>query len=245
MFVNAVEIATKAAFPIFRNQQLPGNQQSWMVAGAGFFISPQGHFASVAHLFDSAGPGVKFLYLGQVPETVVNPPIKIQEIARDDDRDVYIGKIDITPAAYFSLSLEDAPLGRSVCIVGYPLAQLAPNADGGLEVGGARRYIQPSFVLDHGISRAISDSGRTREHHGFLVRDVGLFGMSGGPVFDINGIVLGIQGSVTPPRISEGGGRKITVENAQAIKSSIIIELARDNNVPVQVVEPPAQAIES
>jgi S1-C subfamily serine protease len=75
-------------------------------------------------------------------------------------------------------------------------------------------------------------AGKIRAHDGFLVRDFGLFGMSGGPVFDKAGTVIGMQGSVTAPRVSEGaGGRKITVENAAVIRSGLILELLEKNHI--------------
>ena len=71
-------------------------------------------------------------------------------------------------------------------------------------------------------------AGKIRKHDGFLVRDVGLFGMSGGPVFDTRGVVVGMQGSVTPPRVStHSSGRSISVENALAIRSNLILDLLK------------------
>ncbi|OGJ61279.1 hypothetical protein A3D88_01195 [Candidatus Peribacteria bacterium RIFCSPHIGHO2_02_FULL_52_16] len=230
MFVNAIKIAKNAVFPIFRAEH-QGARTQWAVTGAGFFISPDGHFASVAHIFDNAAPNTQFLYLGQVPDQVQNPSLPITEIVRDDSHDIYIGKVETKPSEYFSLSQDDPQIGRSVCIAGYPLAALTNNSAGGLEVGGVRRYIQPSFILDFAQSNSSNGSGVIREHRGFLVRDVGLFGMSGGPVFDVNGLVIGMQASVTPPRLSQGAGRTISVENALAIGSRYIFDLATANNI--------------
>ena len=64
-------------------------------------------------------------------------------------------------------------------------------------------------------------------HDGFLVRDFGLYGMSGGPVFDTSATVVGIQGSVTDVRKSTNGTQTIDVQNAAAIRSERIRDLAK------------------
>ena len=111
------------------------------------------------------------------------------------------------------------------------MAQISQNNLGGLELSGVKRYFQPSFVLDNIKTNIDTGKGFKRIHEGFLARDVGLFGMSGGPVFDIKGKVLGIQASVTDPRISSSGDRTIIVENAIIIKSSLIAKLLKMHDI--------------
>lgn len=82
----------------------------------------------------------------------------------------------------------------------------------------------PTVFVDNG-------QGLIRTHDGFLVRDIGLFGMSGGPVFDTNATILGIQGSVTAPRVSTNGIRQISVENAAVIRSNLILEFLKTRRV--------------
>ncbi|OGH55394.1 MAG: hypothetical protein A2423_01160 [Candidatus Levybacteria bacterium RIFOXYC1_FULL_40_10] len=56
--------------------------------------------------------------------------------------------------------------------------------------------------------------------------------MSGGPIFDINGVVVGLQGSVTSPRESvSGDGRKISVENGMAIRTELILNVLKKNKI--------------
>ena len=231
MFVRSIKIAQKAMFPIFRWDQLSPQQVRVGVAGTGFFINSRGYFVSVAHVFDGANQDTKFLYIGKLPENLQNPRLEITEVCRNDDADIYIGKVELKTPEYFRLSKNTPNIGRSVCVSGYPLAQIGTNPQGGLEVGGVRRYFQPTFVLDKGVSNSNNGQGRTRKHDGFLVRDVGLFGMSGGPVFDTSGVVVGMQGSVTQPRASSNGGRTISVENALAIRSGLILDLLKQNKI--------------
>ena len=224
MFVNAIKKVKKAAFPIFRIEKIEQNQTMKIgVCGTGFFIDSNGMFATVAHIFDDRNENTQFCYWGLLPENLINPWITVQEYRRDDDKDIFIGKVSIQNNDFLQLASGLPDTGKSVCIMGYPLAVITQNQSGGAELGGVRRYFQPSFVLDNANSKSVSLTGKFRTHDGFLVRDFGLFGMSGGPVIDIDGTVWGIQASVTNPRVSEGpGGRKISVENAIAIKADNI-----------------------
>ncbi|KKU91120.1 MAG: hypothetical protein A3J30_00300 [Candidatus Wildermuthbacteria bacterium RIFCSPLOWO2_02_FULL_47_9c] len=231
MFVKSIKIVQRAMFPIFRVVQLLPQQMQVGVAGTGFFINSRGYFVSVAHVFDEANQNTKFLYIGKLPENLQNPWLEITEVCRDDDADIYIGKIELKTPEYLRLSKNTPNIGRSVCVSGYPLAEISTDAQGRLEVGRVRRYFQPTFVLDKGVSNSNNRQGRTRKHDGFLVRDVGLFGMSGGPVFDPSGAVVGIQGSVTQPRTSSNGSRTISVENALAIRSNLILGLLKKNKI--------------
>jgi hypothetical protein len=232
MFVKAIKIAKNAMFPIFRFEQINPTQAKVLVVGSGFFVNQRGYFVSVSHLFDNPTPETTFCYCGQLPDKVTNQPLKINEVAKNDDYDIFIGIIEIRSLNFFYLSKRCPEIGKSICISGYPLAQIQNNPQGGLELGGVRRYFQPSFVLDHSIWKSENIHGRIRTHDGFSVRDFGLYGMSGGPVFDIKGTVFGIQGSVTQPRVSEGGsGQSITVQNAVAIRSALILDLLKKNRI--------------
>lgn len=231
MFVKAIKKAKGSMFPIFSWKQ-EGATATVGVSGTGFFINPDGYFISVAHIFDNPDPHTKYYYMGLLPDLVQNPFQEITEITRDDSQDIFVGKINITNNDYFNLANQLPLEGKSVCIAGYPLASISFSDSGILQLGGVRRYFQPSFVLD--IAKLNSDNGQgiIREHDGFLVRDAGLFGMSGGPVFDRLGKVLGIQGSVTSPRDSiSASGRKISVENALVIKSPLIIKVLKNNKI--------------
>ena len=232
MFVKAIKVAKGAMFPIFRYEIISSSQGQVAVVGAGFFINSEGYFISVAHIFDNPKTSTKFLYAGRLSDEVQNPQLELKEIVRNDEYDIFVGNIKIKSPKYFYLEKKVPDIGMSVCISGYPLAEITNNTQGGLELGGVRRYFQPSFVLDRAVLNSDNGVGRIRKHDGFLVRDVGLFGMSGGPVFDVGGTAVGMQGSVTKPRISKNAaGRSISVENAVAIRSNLILNLLKKNNI--------------
>lgn len=234
MFASAIKKTEKAMFPIFRIDQISLDKSRVNVAGTGFFINSNGVFISVSHVFENITPQTKFLFLGFLPNNLSNPPLEIEEVARDNQNDIFVGKIKTKTPNFLKLLNKIPPIGRSACIGGYPLAVITNNENGGLELGGVRRYFQPSFVLDHLKMNVDDGKGTMKTHDGFSVRDFGLFGMSGGPVFDKNATILGMQASVTNPRVSSNGSRSITVENAVAIRSNLIFDLLRDNGVDTE-----------
>lgn len=231
MFVSAIKKIERAMFPIFRLTTIAENNVQWLVVGTGFFIGSNGNFVSVAHVFDNSPPQSRYMFFGHLPNDLHNPPLEIQEVTRDDSNDIFVGRIQLQTPNFLRISKTLPSVGRTVCVAGYPLAVITSNTQGGAELGGVRRYFQPSFVLDIGRARSDNGQGFLRTHEGFLVRDFGLFGMSGGPVFDTSATVLGIQGSVTPPRVSTNGVRSITVENALVIRADLILSLLKDRRI--------------
>ncbi len=223
MFVDAIKKIEKTMFPIFFVEEMAPGQATLGISGTGFFINSDGVFLSVAHIFDSIAENKKYVFYGFLPDNVVNPYIEIQELCRDNEHDIFIGKVDMKTPDFLEISEKMPDIGKTICIAGYPLAEITLNAAGGFELNGVRRYYQPSFVLDYTTANIGNDKGVIRTHNGFLVRDFGLYGMSGGPVFDITGKIFGIQGSVTRPRISTNGTDSITVQNAVAIKTDLIL----------------------
>lgn len=228
MMVKAVKAIKEAMFPIFR-RITNGQKVGIGVAGTGFFINSNGVFVTTAHIFDETNVQTQFVYHGLLPDNLENPFLPIEELTRDDESDIFVGKVNLTDAGFLEFASDPLEVGKTVCIAGYPLAQITLNAGGGFELGGVRRYFQPSFILDFGGGLSDNGKGLIRSHQGFLIRDFGLFGMSGGPVVDVNGRVLGMQAAVTHPRESTNGTRTITVENALAIINDRIIQLLKDN----------------
>ena len=200
MFVNAIKKVSKSIFPIFWDKVVKTNI-SVGVVGTGFFIDQNGTFLTCNHVIDNIPPGTRKLYLGSIPHQRLTKPITITEIGKDIDRDVYVGNIKASDIEYLTLSTERPDIGKSVCLCGYPLAEISFQK-GIVQTNQTRQYYQPSYVLDY-MSATITDEGRSQTYNykGFLTRDESYPGMSGGPVFDIDGVVWGIGGAHWPRKI--------------------------------------------
>ena len=197
MFVNAIKKVEKAMFPIFRTEPIQGNHFHSAIVGTGFFIGRDGMFASLAHVFDGKTPKTQFQFFGFLPEGIRSMPLEILEAARNDSHDIFIGKIALSTPEFILLSNGVVDVGKSVCIGGYAGLALPDDEKGKTNIMSGRRYYQPSFVVDYFTSQVCNEHGVTRTHDGFLLRDLGLRGMSGGPVFDVDGTALGIFGGNT------------------------------------------------
>ena len=222
MFAEAIPSIEKALFAIVRmtpNMPAPGKVTA-AVTGCGFFIDDHGTFVSVAHAFDAPSPTSKFVYFGRLPNEFTTPGLEISEVGRENEADIYIGKVALETPDFLPLAAEIVPNGRSVCASGYSLPKLAVNLAGGFDFGGVKRRYRSSMVIDRVTCNV--ENGRTQT--GVLLQDEALFGMSGGPVVDSTGLCVGMMGSVTTPQESIGGDgeRKIIVENGVVITSDQI-----------------------
>jgi hypothetical protein len=97
--------------------------------------------------------------------------------------------------------------GESVCLSGYPMAEVSINADRGV-VAKVRRYWQPTFVID--VTQAVVDG---RVYDGYLVGHPCFSGMSGGPVFDVEGKVRGMAVATVTRSEPELTGELMIVKN--------------------------------
>lgn len=168
MFSTAIEKISKSVFPI-----LFQSGTSIGLSGTGFFIDNQGTFMSVLHVATGIPPGSRIKYAGLLPDQQL-APVDIQEIYRDDTKDIFIGKVaaSSTPVNFFS-SLPK--IGTSVCLGGYPM-------------GAVRRYWKHTHVLDY---QSIKIDPVT--HDAIIVECESFPGMSGCPVFNVAGEVVGMN----------------------------------------------------
>ena len=225
MFVNAIQSVEKALFPIIRitveNPGAPETVLHFGVAGSAFFIDDRGTFVTVAHTFDKRPPNTQYFFCGCLPK-YFHPQVEVVEIARDDKADILLGRVPITTESFLTLSPDVAPVGRSVCISGYPLADLSYSPEHGINVSGVGAYFTQTMVIDR---MRCEVTGTARIHEGISLQHPALFGQSGGAVFCADSTAVGMQASVTHPRETANDGRKIAVENAVAISSDKILAL--------------------
>lgn len=206
MYADAVAKITESIFPIFYVQ--PESDRVG-VSGTGFFVGESGLFLTAEHVIAAAGPGSTLYYYGRAPDEVCEPAVEIEQVASDPTQDLYLGRV---PRDYLqAVEFADARVrpGDSVCLSGYPMAVLGFTADGGL-MGNVRRYWQPTFVID--ATQAVVGS---RTYDGYIVQHSCLPGMSGGPVFDIEGKVRGMATATFTRTIPpEPGASPTVVPNA-------------------------------
>ena len=185
MFADAVAKLTASIFPIFYAYE---RQEGPIigVSGTGFFVDDSGLFVTVDHSMNCAPAGSTYYYYGNLPDQLSRPALEIERIASDPGRDLFLGKVARGHVQAVEFSGEAVRPGESVCLSGYPMAEVSLRAEGGL-VANVRRYWQPTFVID--ATQAVVD-GRT--YDGYLVGHRCFSGMSGGPVFDVAGKVRGM-----------------------------------------------------
>lgn len=196
------------------------------VSGTGFFITNQGHFLTACHVVTDVPAGSRLLYAGNVPYTPLTAPIQIEELARDERMDLYVGRVPSNALAPLRFSDQEARPGKLVCLSGYPLARLARDSNDSINVSNVRPYWQLTFVID-GLSADINN----REYRGFITQHTSLRGMSGGPVFDVEGLVFGVDVATLNRAIPEPDGRQTDVPNGVVVNVARIREITR--NLPL------------
>src|SRR3954470_18400195 len=154
-----------------------------------------------------APAGAEHYYFGNLPDELIQPPLKIERVASDPGRDLYLGRVRRNQSRAVELSGEAVRPGDSVCLSGYPMAEVSANAEGGF-VANVRRYWQPTFVID--ATQAVVGH---RVYDGYIVGHPCFSGMSGGPVFDVEGKVRGMGVATVTRTEPELDGDSTVVKN--------------------------------
>lgn len=225
MYQIAIERIKKSIFPIFF-VSTDGQNTQMGVSGTGFFIDNNGHFLTALHVMTEAPSNSIFQYRGNIPEHIVNPPEVITEIYRDPIRDIFLGKININGTTPVEPIIDRPKSGKSVCLCGYPLAKLTQNPDGSINVSAVRHYWQPTFIID---AVTVADNGKN--YIGFMTQDISLNGMSGGPVFDTDGVVHGIDTAFVQREIPQKDKTAIQVFNGIALENASIPDVYAKINI--------------
>src|SRR5215216_2655632 len=206
MFADAIAKLTESVFPIFFTYG-EGHDVAMEVCGTGFFVDDSGHFITADHIMNCAPAGSTYYYYGKVPDQLSQSPVEIEQVASDPTRDLYLGRIRRDYLRGVELSTESVRPGDYVCLSGYPMAVISTTADGRF-VGNIQRYWQPTFVVD--ATQAVIHG---RRYEGYIVDRPCFSGMSGGPVFDVEGKVRGMGAGMLTRTIPEREGDPIIVRN--------------------------------
>jgi hypothetical protein len=92
-----------------------------------------------------------------------------------------------------------------------PVLSMSPT---GSVVGSIRRYWQPTFVVD--TTQVVIGN---MIYEGYIVEHACLVGMSGGPVFDMQGEVRGMAAATVTRTVPDASG------NATALPNGVVIDL--------------------
>lgn len=144
----------------------------------------------------------------------------------------------------------DLKQGMSLCRLGFPFAEFADyqydvQADN-LEWIGAGNAMSPYFPIDGMLTRFVSENGIV---YGIELSTPGLIGQSGGPLFDRNGVVCGMQFATYSESLGfDQVNREIVVDRkkkkvsdypfmhlGRCIHVDVIKQFMDENNVKYQV----------
>lgn len=229
MFERAIERMKHSVFPIFF-----GNEEAIGISGTGFFIDQQGTFLTALHVLEDIPEGCIPLFAGNIPHTVA-PASIIEVIDKSTDCDIALCRIPGFASKGVMFDLDRIGLGRNVCMVGYPFARVLKENNGEWNVKNVRQYWMPTFTVDE----YFDDNFSPTQHIVYLDKP-GLPGLSGGPIFALDGKVvavnLGIMSrTTTAPHLPE-----VSLDNAIGIdvlsisdlllKSEKLIHLALPRN---------------
>jgi S1-C subfamily serine protease len=210
MYADAVAKITESIFPIFFIRP-HGDQCDVGVRGTGFFLDDSGLFLTAEHVIAGAPAGSTLYYYGKVPDEVCDPAVEIEHFASDPAHDLYLGRVSRDSLQPVEFSDDPVRPGSSVCLAGYPMPVLSLSSAGGL-VGSVRRYWQPTFAID--TTQVVIGK---RTYDGYIVQHSCLVGMSGGPVFDMEGKVRGMAAATVSRTVPDPSGSLTVLPNGVVI----------------------------
>jgi len=233
MFTDSIQTVRKSIFPIF----FTGKNGTHGSLGTGFFIDQKGHFLTASHVINAKPVDAQFAYLGNIPNKnfVSKKPIPIKIIMQNDQLDLALGKIDHEILPPLSFAKEEAKIGQSISLCGYPLPHIKakPISNDGNTVGvnidvtQVRQYWQPTMKMD----RIRKNSFYNKPFDSFITQHPSLPGMSGGPIFDLQARVVGVN-TANATRKIQRSNTTISVENGIGIELAEVMNFLQQASNP-------------
>ena len=173
-------------------------------SGSGFFISSQGHIVSNAHV---VGGCKKIKVYENGKEILLNI------LDTDTKNDVGLVKGKFKNTKYLNIKSDGAELGEDIVAFGYPLVDT----------------LSDSVKLTKGIVSALAGPNN---NFAMIQIDAALQpGNSGGPVLNMNGLVVGIASSGLS-KLKMAKEQKILPENVNfAVAAPTIVKFLKANNI--------------
>ncbi len=222
MYENAITKISRSIFPVFYKLSVNG-LTTVGISGTAFFINDEGHFITATHVTTDIPSGAKLLYAGNLPFSALEHPIEIEEVYKNDLKYIYVGKVSKSPLPGLKFTEHTSVPGKAVCLSGYPLAELLINPDESVNLGNVRQYWKPTIIIDS-IEAAINHGTQ----NGFITEHSSLNGMNGGPVFDGDGDVCGMDITTFLREIPEPKGGKTYIRNGVVIGTINMRDLIPD-----------------
>ena len=273
MFAKACETAMKFTHPLVVSTRTVDGSLSSNVATY-FFISRDGWALTAAHVFQqyqkflydkqhmeeyNKRKGTDSQNQAQMdPKWITNHSIwwgfdgiRESQVHLFMDADIAAVKLENVPAnihqnvAVFG-DADALKIGTSLCRIGFPFVKLEPQ------------FINNNFVLDQNVRNLVpfpNDGIYTRTlmqkiGDNILIKQIetstpGMRGQSGGPVFDVNGVVMGMQVRTQhlplgfAPHVTDNGQDFVEhqfLNTGVAVHASVIQQKLLSKNVPFETV---------
>jgi len=191
MYSKAIQKAKKSIFPIIATKYKGKKAIGRHVAGTGFFINDEGTFVTALHVVNGNTEEVKYGSLGNIPYVRFKnaEPETLIELGRNSGLDLYVGKLKNNIQKGLELYREKPPEGTSIVIGGYPFPHIMKTSKGALNFITVRQYWQSTIIMDY-LNMVYFN--KRLKYEGFLVDKRTIPGMSGGPVLNLDGQIVGM-----------------------------------------------------
>jgi len=194
MFSKSIQIVKDSIFPIFHF-----GPNGYGVLGTGFFIDDEGHFITASHVINALPKNSKLGYLGNIPFRTFNGEgfQTIEIIKQNDAKDLAIAKVNNGALPALQFAEKSSAIGESIALCGYPLPLIAKkqttnpktkSVNIALDVTAVRQYWQPTIKIDAVKKNFLYN----KQFNSFISQHPALPGMSGGPIFNLEGEVVGV-----------------------------------------------------
>jgi S1-C subfamily serine protease len=209
LLINIYERANPAVVNINVAANILGEELSDFGSGSGFVIDKQGHIVTNNHVIEDAD---------QVRVTFADDRVVSADVvARDEDSDLAVLKVDVDPEQLFPLEFGDSSglrVGQRVVAIGNPwelggtmtvgiVSALGRSLIGRQALGGGSYHIPDVIQTDAAINP----------------------GNSGGPLLDSNGRVVGVNTAIrSEGRANSGVGFAVPANIVKRIVPALISE---------------------
>jgi len=175
-------------------------------------------FITAGHIINNRPQNSEILYYELVPVKWFHEPVRVTILLNDLENDICLGAVEENEVVSVPLTDILPEIGTYICLCGYPRIDIKQFSNEHFETQNIRKYWQPTYIID---DFWISDEF----WHGgyFMTLHTSLPGMDGGPVFNIEGKVCGVNvGTYTRRIVSHP---PITVYNGIAAGVNMIKQI--------------------